>query len=179
MTLPFGTRVTLNTHTHPVGVIVGLGRSAAESYQLVWDGEPPDLRPWYFRPELTVVPSPADVALSEIAALLGLPPDAEPKVVVEVFRRGALREAMRPPMEIKITTEGEARMVMESAFARTLRVVADLNPNGQDFVWASVNEDGTVQGMPRVVRQAPRHHDRGRPPRYVVGPDPALLVERP
>lgn len=56
-----------------------------------------------------------------------------------------------------------------------LRVVRDLNPNGQDVVWGYVAADGRVTGIPHPHRIVPRVRDDAASA-YIVGPDPALLV---
>lgn len=152
MTLPFGTRVSLNTDPTVIGVVVGVSSSTREGYAVAW---PNGTRETRWREELTVVPPvawplwavrgdceleyihaptaeharswyaaengvvgeelkvhPAKTAeehlaltmsayeaataraaelsraLHEIAVMLGLPPDAEPKTVVDALRMG-------------------------------------------------------------------------------------------
>jgi hypothetical protein len=71
MTLPFGTKVSLNGHPEYIGVVIDLGASAAESYVVAWHHHKTNpLRPWYFRPELTVVESPDTIELRRIRVAL-------------------------------------------------------------------------------------------------------------
>jgi hypothetical protein len=103
MTLPFATPVSLTDRPDVIGVVVGVSSSTREGYAVAW---PNGTRETRWRDELTLVPSPADVALSEIAALLGLPADAAPKTVVDTLRAIAAGSAYEGPFAVKIGAVG-------------------------------------------------------------------------
>ena len=109
MTLPFATPVSLTDRPKVIGVVVGVSSSTREGYAVAW---PNGTRETRWREELTVVSSPADVALSEIAALLRLPPDAEPKAVVDTLRAMAAGSPYEGPLAIKVDPIGRRIGVM-------------------------------------------------------------------
>ena len=90
MTLPFGTRVSLNiSRSGRVGVVTGSGAGLDEAplYAVVWEDPHPGTRPLcHAAAELTVVESPAESALREIRRMLDLPSDADPAAIVEALR---------------------------------------------------------------------------------------------
>jgi hypothetical protein len=206
MTIPFGTRVILNGHPECVGVVIDLGASAAESYVVAWHHHKTNpLRPWYFRPELTVIsndrPDVRDVANE---AGLMCPDDRDGtdlmRWLFECLRgaydhlesidrllpfqpgreytervQGLLNEVTAARQEVNVA-RARAEETRQELEARTLRVVTSLNPNGQDVVWGRVLDDGSIAGVPRPHRLVPRDRDDVAVA-YIIGPDPNTLLE--
>jgi hypothetical protein len=166
--LLFGTRVTLNGHPEYAGVVLDIGASAAESYVVAWSHhKPDDLRSWYFRPELTVVESPAESALRQIGRMLRLPLDAEPAAIVGAvadLKARLFAEVSKPPVCVKIDP---ARLVP------ILRLVKRADARPDDWVWAAgfSGKDAFAVG-PMQKRDFARENLRY----VVIGPDPATLI---
>lgn len=186
------------------GVVVGADPANPERHAVAWDHLPGSRPKWYDASELTVVPDdkPDVRALANEAGLM-CPDDRDGTDLIrwlfeclrgaydrleEIDRllpfqpgreytervQGLLNEVDAARQEVNVA-RARAEETRQELEARTLRVVASLNPNGQDVVWGRVLEDGSIAGVPRPHRITPRVRDDVAVA-YIVGPDPALLI---